>query len=127
MLMAMVWCVLLSIFPHHHHVGGGFCMTVQVCLQDGHINDQHTRTCHDAHVDRHQLYLLTAQRNRLQPLAHQWQPYTGPYVLPLSVASLLPAPTFIFLHAPRLPRDTFHAPACHHGRLCKRRGPPSIG
>lgn len=40
--LAIALIMLLTLLPHHHHVGGAVCYVAEVCHQDGRVNDSHT-------------------------------------------------------------------------------------
>lgn len=39
--LTAILVVVLNVLPHHHH-GGTDCLVMEICEQDGHINDEHT-------------------------------------------------------------------------------------
>lgn len=46
--LATLLLMLLSLFPHHHHSGGTICWAMEVCQEDGNINDAHTHHPHSS-------------------------------------------------------------------------------
>ncbi len=49
--LVVVFMLLLTFIPHHHHEGGAACWVMEVCHNDGRVNDEHTA---HGHADNHQ-------------------------------------------------------------------------
>ena len=61
-VLALVLFLVLVLFPHHHHDGGAFCVSVKLCQKDGRVNDEHTHHCHNPKLDQHHLFVPVGQK-----------------------------------------------------------------
>lgn len=124
-VLAAVLFTLLVLFPHHHHVGGSICVTVQRCSQDGRINDRHTRRCHDFHIDRHHLFVATGQRHGAL-FVNSFHGGAGPFPTPGFWNNTDSSIFFITLPGKPSCLAVGSIVASSEGRHWKRRGPPFV-
>ena len=122
LLLVSLLFVMLTIFPHHHHVGGNICITTRVCHKDGRINDEHTKKCHDFHVDRHHLFVTQFQKLKLCPLSDSWD--NGLSVFLCNDFWNRKPSELIGISSLILKRIVVCRFSSMCGRLCKHRGPP---
>lgn len=56
LVVALSCFLFLSIFPHHHH-GNEVCLQIEVCEEDGSLNDKHTHHSEDEIPDENDCFL----------------------------------------------------------------------
>ena len=127
LVLASFVFLMLTIFPHHHHVGGNICVTTKICPEDGRLNDEHTKKCHDFHVDRHHLFSTSIQKYRLASVVDNGSLGIGFFLCPSFWKDAFTYTLYVYTSSYLINKDNKRVLACFHGKHWKRRGPPFMG
>lgn len=115
----------VTILPHHHHDGGMPCMAMEVCTDDGQVNDHHTRHGQEAFYGLHASSLPTAGNAHVPSrlFAAHGTPLLHVFMLAAAAAFLLHLHAGSARHCFTAPNKLFLLEGVRRHR--PRRGPPT--
>lgn len=123
--LAVVFVLLLTFLPHHHHEGGAVCWVTEVCHNDGRVNDEHTA---HGHADQHSNWCIW-QKQAMAYAASASAPGQGglQHFLPLDFwRNAFSAPIVYSYTDKQIVAACQSLSVCPWGKHVRRRGPPAV-